>query len=106
MKRLLVVAVSVAVMMGAGASSAFAGEETGKGKPTAAPENANSICAFSGREDDPRSPKRTQTPAEVWLSPEELTPDLPGDFPDGFVVNPPPGTPGHECNGNTNGLKK
>jgi hypothetical protein len=32
---------------------AFGGENTGNGKPTAAPEHANSICAFSGQNDDP-----------------------------------------------------
>ncbi len=106
MKRLLVVAASVAVMVGAGASAAFAGEVTGKGKDTAAPANANSICAFSGQEDDARSPKRTQTPAEVWLSPEELDEEHPENFPDGLVVNPPPGTPGTDCNGHTGGMKK
>jgi hypothetical protein len=69
------------------AGSAFAGEVTGKpggAKPTAAPDNANSLCAFSGQND--RTPgegpvdTRVQTPAEF----------APGDaghgneiFPDG-----------------------
>ena len=35
------------------ASAAFAGEVTGNGKDTAAPGNANSVCAFSGQNDDP-----------------------------------------------------
>ena len=41
----------VLVAAAAGASSAFAGEITGNGKPTAAPENANSECSFSGLDD-------------------------------------------------------
>jgi len=34
-----------------GTSSAFAGEITGNGKPTAAPDHANSECSFSGLDD-------------------------------------------------------
>ena len=32
-------------------SSAFAGEITGNGKPTAAPANSNSECSYSGQDD-------------------------------------------------------
>jgi hypothetical protein len=56
MKRLLVVAASAAVLVGAGASGAFAGEVNGNGDPTAGPEHANSICVFSGQNDDPTAP--------------------------------------------------
>ena len=38
------------------ASTAFAGEITGNGKPTAGPTHANSICVFSGKNDDPGAP--------------------------------------------------
>ena len=41
------------VIAGATVGAASAGEVTGNGKPTAAPENASSICAFSGQNDDP-----------------------------------------------------
>jgi hypothetical protein len=44
----LVVALIAAAV---GAGSAFAGEITGNGKPTAAPDNANSECSFSGLDD-------------------------------------------------------
>jgi hypothetical protein len=44
-------AVCVAVVMGSG-SSAFAGEITGNGKQTPARDNARSLCAFSGLEDN------------------------------------------------------
>ena len=37
-------------------SAAFAGEITGNGKPTAGPAHANSICVFSGKNDDPTAP--------------------------------------------------
>src|SRR5262245_43991799 len=62
MKRLLVIAASVAVLVGTGASGAFAGEVkgppgtpgeagSGSGEPTGARDNANSICAYNGLND-------------------------------------------------------
>jgi hypothetical protein len=57
MKRLLVLAVSVSALAGAGASGALAGEVKGPpGTPyntndTAAPAHANSACAYSGLND-------------------------------------------------------
>jgi hypothetical protein len=42
-----------AVVTGANASAAFAGEITGNGKPTGAPQHPNSICVFSGKNNDP-----------------------------------------------------
>jgi hypothetical protein len=45
-----------AVLTGANATAAFAGEVTGNGKPTAGPTHANSICVFSGKNDDPGAP--------------------------------------------------
>jgi hypothetical protein len=55
-KTLLVAAISAAVFVGASASAASAGEVTGNGKPTAGPTHANSICVFSGQNDDPTAP--------------------------------------------------
>ena len=37
------------------AGAAFAGEVTGTGEPTAGPQHAQSICVFSGLNDDPES---------------------------------------------------
>jgi hypothetical protein len=54
--RLFLVATCVAAFMSVGASAALAGEITGSGKPTAGPANANSICVFSGKNDDPDAP--------------------------------------------------
>ena len=57
MKRsLLVVVLAVLMVMAMGASAALAGEVNGNGDPTAAVENANSICAFSGLNDFPDDP--------------------------------------------------
>jgi hypothetical protein len=53
LKTRLALAFSVLATAALPASSAFAGEVTGKGKPTAGPAHANSICVFSGQNDDP-----------------------------------------------------
>jgi hypothetical protein len=37
-------------------AAAFPGEITGNGKPTAGPAHANSICIFSGQNDDQTAP--------------------------------------------------
>jgi len=42
-----------AAVAGPTAGAAYAGEITGNGKPTAGPKHANSICVFSGKNDDP-----------------------------------------------------
>ena len=55
-RTLLVAVISAAVFVGASASAASAGEITGNGKPTAGPAHANSICVFSGQNDDPTAP--------------------------------------------------
>jgi len=93
MKRLFVVAASVAVLAAAGASGAFAGEVKGPpgtpgvagsaGEPTAAPTNSNSICSYSGLNDMKNGPldNITQTPGNQG----------------------PPGAPGHgTCAGGSN----
>jgi hypothetical protein len=55
-KSLFVGLLFAAVLTGGNASAAFAGEITGNGKPTGATEHANSICVFSGKNDDPDAP--------------------------------------------------
>jgi hypothetical protein len=52
-RRLLAAAFSAAVLTGLSAGSALAGEVTGSGKETPAPDRARSECAFSGYNDDP-----------------------------------------------------
>src|SRR4051794_39208760 len=54
-KSLLAAAFCAVAVTGAGAGSALAGEVTGNGKPTAGPAHANSICTFSGKNDNPMS---------------------------------------------------
>ena len=81
MKRLLVVAASVALLVGAGASSAFAGDVKGPpgspdtaqsgGNPnkTGAYTNSNSACSASGLNDfdsdEGQNDRITQTPRDV-----------------------------------------
>jgi len=78
MKRPVVLAVSVAMLVGAGASSAYAGEV--KGPPnqpdntneTGALAHANSACAASGLNDfdsldpDGQTASQVQTAADSW----------------------------------------
>jgi hypothetical protein len=53
LNHMLKAALCTAAVAGLTTGSAFAGEITGKGKPTAGPVHANSICVFSGQNDDP-----------------------------------------------------
>ena len=57
MKRFLLVGTCVLAIVGVSASAALAGEVNGKGQPIPAPVKANSICVFSGQNDDPNAPK-------------------------------------------------
>jgi hypothetical protein len=76
MRRLFVVAASAFVLVGAAASGALAGEVKGPpGTPnntneTAAPDNANSNCAYSGLNDLDSSAgqvaSQVQTAADSW----------------------------------------
>jgi hypothetical protein len=56
-KSMLVALISAMAIAGTTAGAAFGGEITGNGKPTAGPMHANSICVFSGQNDDPTAPK-------------------------------------------------
>jgi hypothetical protein len=99
-KRLLAVVVCVLAVAGLSASSALAGEVNGKGEPTGAPAHANSICVFSGQNDDPQGldpengpPGRTQSYGQ----------DVRLGLADPSSVNPgkveEPLHPGFACNG-------
>lgn len=90
MGKKTLVAIWVAAVMGISVNGALAGEVKGPptggapsvGNDTAAPEHANSICAFSGLNDFRNGPtvNRTQTPANQGA----------------------PGTPGTACRGGSN----
>ena len=94
-KKSWLVAVLCAVVFAAvSASSAFAGEVTGKGDATGAPEHANSICAFSGQNDDPEAPGAEGGRVQSWGQ----------DVKEAVHAgNPPPGgVPGQACRGGSN----
>ena len=55
-KSLFAAVVSAVAVAALSAGPALAGEVTGNGQPTAGPANANSICVFSGKNDDPGAP--------------------------------------------------
>lgn len=73
MRKIFAVMASMAVIVGVGAGSAFAGEVKGPpgggGGETAAPGHAKSLCAFSGLNDyDPnvgQNDRQTQTPKDA-----------------------------------------
>jgi hypothetical protein len=97
MRRLVVMVVSVALFVGVGASTAFAGEVTGNGKVNAAPTHANSICSFSGLEDGSEgTPGGPGNPPQSWGQiPKEVR---------GFLTSIGE-YPGMACNGDLNPLK-
>lgn len=98
-KRLLAVAVCAAAVMGVGTGAAFAGEVTGSGKATAGPANANSICVFSGKNDDPNAPLSLD---------RNVAPNGPGGVSQSFGqdvrlgLDPHLFNPGDACRGGSN----
>jgi hypothetical protein len=100
-KMFLTAVASGILLGGTTAGAALAGEVTGNGKPTAGPAHANSICVFSGQNDDPTAPlslDRTIAPngpggrsqsfgqdVKLGLDPHVLNPGMacgPGSNPD------------------------
>jgi hypothetical protein len=87
------------VVVGASSAAAFAGEVTGNGKPTAGPEHANSICVFSGQNDDPTAPLSLDM---------SIAPNGPGGQSQSFGqdvklgLDPHAFNPGDACRGGSN----
>jgi hypothetical protein len=86
----LVCAVALSV---ATTGAAIAGEVTGNEKPTAGPQHANSICVFSGQNDDPSG-----TQGE---GPGGRTQSYGQDVKLG-IANPRAFNPGDACRGGSN----
>jgi hypothetical protein len=91
-KSLLAGALSAVAITAVGAGSAFAGEVTGNGKPTAGPAHANSICVFSGRNDGEPPPGRTAAHVQSWGQ-------IPKAGRDALTAEG--SNPGKACNGHT-----
>jgi len=102
MKRLLLVATCVFAIMGVGASAALAGEVNGKGQPIPAPDKANSICVFSGQNDDPSAPIVSAEPTpEAPNGPGGRTQSYGQDVRRG-LISPHVFNPGMACRGGSN----
>jgi hypothetical protein len=86
-KSMFAAAICAIAMVGISSGTALAGEVTGSGKPTAGPEHANSICAFSGQNDfeNGQTIFHVQSPGQEHRL--------------GFT---PPGVPGEACKGFSN----
>jgi hypothetical protein len=97
MRRVLAVASCAVAVVALSAGSAFAGEITGNGKPTAIESGvANSLCAFNGLND--LNPEQGQTTSRVQ-TPKD------GPFPGAaaFGFAPDPSDPGFILTCNPNG---
>jgi hypothetical protein len=96
MRRALIVVAACALMFATSIGTAFAGEVTGSGGDTAGPEHANSICVFSGLNDDPTAPR---------VLDEEIAPNGPGGVAQSFGqdvtlgLDPQTFNPGDACRG-------
>jgi len=85
---------------GPGAGAAFAGEITGNGKPTAGPAHANSICVFSGTNDNPTNPLDIPDAGGVAQSYGQLV--RLGVIENFFGASPKTFNPGDTCRGGSN----
>ena len=98
--RKLLTATAIVVASIAIPAPAFAGEITGNGKPTQGPAHANSICVFSGLNDDPTAPRTLD---------EDLAPNGPGGVSQSYGqdvtlgLDPHVFNPGDACRGGSNG---
>ena len=102
MRSMFALAACIAAVAGLSAGPALAGEVTGKGKDTQGPAHANSICVFSGQNDDPTGTTgegpggRTQSYGQdVKLGAADPSSENPGKVGQGeFTLHP-----GFACNG-------
>ncbi len=96
-KAILAAALCAVAIVGTNVGVAFAGEITGNGKATAGPVHANSICVFSGQNDDPTAPL------------DGSGPNGPGGVSQSFgqdvklgLIDPHAFNPGDACRGKSN----
>jgi hypothetical protein len=98
-KAFIATVVTVVVIGSVSVSAASAGEITGNGNPTAGPTHANSICVFSGRNDDPTAPLSLDM---------TIAPNGPGGISQSFGqdvkigLDPRAFNPGDACRGGSN----
>jgi hypothetical protein len=98
-KIFIATALTVVAIGAVSASAASAGEITGNGKATAGPSHANSICVFSGQNDDPTAPRSLDM---------KIAPNGPGGVSQSFGqdvklgLDPRTFNPGDACRGGSN----
>lgn len=100
LKKPAVAALVAVFAAGMSAGSAFAGEITGNGKPTAGPSHANSICVFSGKNDNPGAPQDNPDAGGVSQSYGQLV--RLGIISSFFGATPKTFNPGDTCRGGSN----
>jgi hypothetical protein len=96
-KATIATAVCTFALVGGTASAAFAGEITGNGRPTAGPAHANSICVFSGHNDDPGAPLDGSGPNGPGGKSQSYGQDVRLGLQDPHAFNP-----GDACRGGSN----
>jgi len=98
-RKALTLLAAFAMTVSMGMATAHAGEITGTGEDTAGPANANSICVFSGLNDDPDAPR---------VLDEEVAPNGPGGVSQSYGqdvtlgLEPQTFNPGDACRGGSN----
>jgi hypothetical protein len=96
-KTTLAALLGAVAITGVSAGAAFAGEVTGNGKPTAGPTHANSICVFSGKNDDPGAPLDGSGPNGPGGVSQSYGQELKLGLVDAHAFNP-----GDACRGGSN----
>ena len=99
-KSTLVAVVCTVAVTAPSGGTAFAGEITGNGKPTAGPAHANSICVFSGKNDNPSAPQDNPDAGGVSQSYGQLV--RLGVIQSIFGATPKTFNPGDTCRGGSN----
>jgi hypothetical protein len=97
LRKALATSVCTIAFVAATAGTAFGGEVTGKGGPTAGPKNANSICVFSGLNDDPTAPLDGSGPNGPGGTSQSYGQEVKLGLNDPHVFNP-----GDACRGGSN----
>ena len=97
LRKAIATSVCTIAFVAATAGAAFGGEITGKGEPTAGPKNANSICVFSGLNDDPTAPLDGSGPNGPGGKSQSYGQDVKLGLDDPHVFNP-----GDACRGGSN----
>jgi hypothetical protein len=84
--RLLAAGLASIALAGMGSTGAWAGEVTGTGEDTQGPAHANSICVYSGLNDDPaEEPGKTQNYGQIVRSGGKAIATSPGDACNGHT---------------------